>query len=136
MQHDEFYVHGVIDSPCYPNSSSFAAYLYPSVVPGEIQKKMADISKKLLTHIGFDNAAFNIDFFWDETKNTIKLVEVNPRVSMIYSALFHKVEGVSNHQIPLDLVLDCLPVIEKQDDRFNVAAVSYIPAISRSIPSI
>ena len=52
MQHGEFYVHGVIDSPCYPNSSSFAAYLYPSVVPGEIQKKMADISKKLLTHIG------------------------------------------------------------------------------------
>jgi len=125
MQHGKFYVHGVIDSPCYPNSSAFSSYQYPSLVPEKVQQNMADISKQYLEHIGFDNAAFNIDFFWDKTKNTIRLVEVNPRVSVIYSALFHKVEGVSNHQIPLNLVLDRVPMIEKQANVFNVAAVFF-----------
>nr|MCH9756230.1 ATP-grasp domain-containing protein [Gammaproteobacteria bacterium] len=125
MQSGQFYVHGVIDSPCYPNSSAFSAYQYPSIVPEAVQQEMANISKRFLESIGFDNAAFNIDFFWDKTKNTLRLVEVNPRVSVVYSALFHQVEGISNHQIALNLALGRLPKIEKQCEDFDVAAVFF-----------
>jgi hypothetical protein len=125
MQQGKFYVHGVIDSPCYPNSSAFFAYQYPSVVPDVVQQKMASISKQFLEYIGFDNAAFNIDFFWDKSKNTLRLVEVNPRISVVYSKLFHQVEGVSNHQVSLNLALNHPPVIEKNQYDFNVASVFF-----------
>jgi hypothetical protein len=125
MQQGIFYMHGVIDSPCYPNASAFFSYQYPSVVPDAVQQKMASISKQFLEHIGFDNAAFNIDFFWDKSKNTLQLVEVNPRISVVYSKLFQKVEGVSNHQVSLNLAMNKPPIIKKKQHVCHVAAVFF-----------
>ncbi|NIR28776.1 MAG: ATP-grasp domain-containing protein, partial [Gammaproteobacteria bacterium] len=82
----EGYVHegevvpyGIVDSIRYPQVLSFFYYLYPSKLPERVQERMGELTKTVMTHIGFDNSAFNIEFFWDEVQDQIWLLEINTR---------------------------------------------------------
>jgi biotin carboxylase len=122
MKDGVFYAYGVIDSLCYPDTSSFFAYQYPSIVPEAVQHEMAHIGERFLRHIDFDNAAFNIEFFWDKEKDTLGLLEINPRIASGHNYIFQKVNGVSNIQAPLNIALNHLPVVQGSHKMFRVAA--------------
>ena len=64
---------------------------------------MREISGRALTHVGFDNAAFNIEFFWEPATDAIRLLEINTRIAQHHSDLFEKVHGASNHQAMIDV---------------------------------
>jgi len=98
-------VHGIIDSVRYPNRSSFLRYQYPSRLPRRVQKRMVDVTARVLAQVGYDDAAFNVEYFWDAGSRRLWLLEVNTRVAQHHSDLFEKVDGASNHQVTLDVAL-------------------------------
>ena len=125
----EGYVHegevvpyGTVDSIRYPQVLSFFYYFYPSKLPRRVQNEMYDITRKIMAHIGYDNAAFNIEFFWDELQDQLWLLEINTRVSQSHCDLFEYVDGVSHQQVTVDLGLGRKPDMPSGEGAFNVGA--------------
>ncbi len=113
---------GIIDSIRYENGVSFFRYEYPSSLPYKIQERMIRITEKIISFIGFDNSAFNIEYFWDREKDKIWLLEINTRVSQSHSDIFEKVDGASNQAITVDVALGRDPEFPYQRGRFPRAA--------------
>ena len=51
---------------------------------------MIRITEKIISHIGFDNSAFNIEYYWDRGRDKIWLLEINTRVSQSHSDVLKK----------------------------------------------
>ncbi|WP_110666109.1 ATP-grasp domain-containing protein [Salinicola halophilus] len=143
----EGYVHegrvepyGIVDSLRYPHVLSFLCYHYPSTLPEPIQAKMRELTVTVLEHIGFDNAAFNVEFFWDEVQNRIWLLEINTRISQSHCDIFEKVDGVSHQQVTVDLALGRSPDMPHREGEFPVAGkffyrVFFGDAVVSQVPS-
>jgi len=120
--HDgEVVPYGTVDSIRYPQVLSFFYYLYPSTLPRRIQDQMNEITRKIMAHIGYDNAAFNIEYYWDEVQNTIWLLEINTRIAQSHCDLFEMVDGVSHQQVTVDLGLGQKPDMPQGEGSENVA---------------
>ncbi|WP_366658320.1 ATP-grasp domain-containing protein [Fodinicurvata sp. EGI_FJ10296] len=114
--------YGIVDSIRYPQVLSFFYYLYPSQLPQRVQKKMGDLARTVMSHVGYDNSAFNIEFFWDEVQDRIWLLEINTRVAQSHCDLFEKVDGLSHQQVTIDLGLGRRPVMPHREGAYNVGA--------------
>jgi len=112
---------GIIDSIRYSQVISFFRYQYPSRLPARIQRKMKQISERIMKHVGYDNSSFNIEYFWDETQDKVWLLEINTRISQSHSDLFEKVDGVSNQQVTIDLALGQKPNMPSREGQFPLA---------------
>jgi hypothetical protein len=113
---------GIIDSVRYQNGSSFFRYQYPSTLPDLVREKMIEITKTVISHIGFDNSAFNIEYFWDRERNHIWLLEINTRVSMSHSDVFEKVDGQTNQQVSVQVACGERPDFPKGQGPYKAAA--------------
>lgn len=113
---------GIIDSIRYQNGSSFFRYQYPSTLPDLVRDKIIEITKKVISHIGFDNSAFNIEYFWDRERNHIWLLEINTRVSMSHSDVFEKVDGQTNQQVSVQVACGERPEFPKGQGPYEAAA--------------
>ncbi|KPQ24473.1 MAG: Biotin carboxylase [Halomonas sp. HL-48] len=132
--------YGIVDSIRYPQVLSFLSYRYPSQLPEHIQHKMQALTRDVMAHIGYDNAAFNIEYFWDEVQDRIWLLEINTRVAQSHCDIFEKVDGVSHQQITVDLALGQLPDMPYRQGAFKVAAkyfyrVFFTDATVSQVPS-
>lgn len=114
--------YGVVDSLREENRSSFSRYEYPSVLPQEIQFRMADVTRRAIQQIGLDNAPFNVEFFYNQTADEVYLLEINPRISQAHTDMFQKVHGVSHHSIMLNLALGRKPKTLYYNGEFSKAA--------------
>jgi ATP-grasp domain len=114
--------YGVVDSIRYPQVLSFFYYLYPSKLPPRVQEKMYELTKKVMTHTGFDNSGFNVEFFWDEVQDHVWLLEINTRIAQSHCDLFEKVDGRSHQQVALDIGLGQRPRMPVREGDYGVAA--------------
>ncbi|MCL7942087.1 ATP-grasp domain-containing protein [Halomonas sp. ATCH28] len=114
--------YGIVDSLRYPQVLSFFHYRYPSGLPDDVQATMVELTDTIMTHIGYDNAAFNVEYFWDEVQGRIWLLEINTRISQSHCDLFEKVDGVSNQQVTIDLGLGRRPDMPHREGAFPIAA--------------
>jgi len=121
-------IYGVVDSVREADSSSFARYEYPSVLPLEIQHRMMDVARGAVTQFGYDNGPFNAEFFYDQTSDSVWLLEINPRASQSHADLFQKVHGVSHLSIVVDLALGRKPKTLERRGQWNVAAHFFLRA--------
>ena len=121
----EVATYGVVDSIHYPQVLSFFYYLYPSRLPPAIQAKMHEISRTVMSYIGYDNSAFNIEFFWDEIQDRIWLLEINTRIAQSHCDLFEMVDGVSHQQVTVDLGLGRKPDLPVGEGASRVAATFF-----------
>ena len=142
MSKGEFAVHGVIDSPKDEHGRHFSRYEYPATsMPEQVQDRMIDASERYLRHIGYDNAAWNIEFMYDEHDDRLWLVEANTRISQSHSELFVKVDGMSNHEVALDVAFGRPPRLPHRRGDFTVAAKCFLwteemdDGIVRRVPS-
>lgn len=126
MYNGRLYTYGVVDSIREANRTSFSRYQYPSKLPKRVQKRMHRLAQQIMTHIGYDGAPFNIEFFWDEMNNHIWLLEINPRISASHCELFEKVDGVSSHDIAVELALGNRPQPLQRVGEFNCAAKFFL----------
>ncbi|WP_458524495.1 ATP-grasp domain-containing protein [Onishia taeanensis] len=132
--------YGIVDSLRYPQVLSFFHYRYPSQLPEPIQAQMKDLTERVMTHIGYDNAAFNIEYFWDEVQGRVWLLEINTRISQSHCDLFEKVDGIGNQQVSLDLGLGRRPAMPSRQGAFPIAAkffyrVFFVDARVTRVPS-
>lgn len=104
------------------HQSSFSSFRYPADVPDEVVVKAKEKIAKLLSHIGFDNSPFNVEFFWDPETNRLSLLEVNPRISKSHAPLFKMVDGLSHHKVAIDLCLGKKPDMPSRQGPDHVAA--------------
>ncbi|HSR72145.1 MAG TPA: hypothetical protein VLL72_07165 [Kiloniellales bacterium] len=119
----EVVVYGVVDSVRSGlHRSCFARYQYPSRMPRRVQARMTDAAERFLHQVGYDDAAFNMEFYWNPEDDSIKLLEVNTRISKSHSPLFMFVDGASHQKVPIDLVLGRRPELPHRRGRYRVAA--------------
>jgi biotin carboxylase len=122
MSAGELTLIGVVDSIRLPNRVSFARFDCPSRLRRATQEKMADIARRALRRIGFDNGLFNIEFFVDERSETPKIIEINPRFSPQFSDLFEKVDGTLTHQYVVEMATGERPAVTRRRGRHRIAA--------------
>lgn len=130
---------GIVDSIRYENGVSFFRYEYPSTLPYKIQERMQRITERIIPAMGFDNSAFNIEYFWNREQDRIWLLEINTRVSQSHSDVFEKVDGASNQAVTVDVALGRDPEFPCQKGRFPRAAKFFWrlfeDGIVRKVPS-
>lgn len=125
----EGYVHrgevtvlGIVDAIRLPNRVSFTRFQYPSRLPAVVQDQMAEIAQRLVPAIGLDSTLFNIELFWDPSRRFPTIIEINSRLSAQFADLFQKVDGVSTHEVLVDLALGRKPHWRRGEGRHKVAA--------------
>jgi hypothetical protein len=123
VQNSEVCVYGVVDSIREGrHRSSFSRYQYPSLIPRRVQRRMVAVTARFLTHIDFDDGPFNIEYYWDSQHDSIRLLEINARISKSHCPLFRHVDGVSHHQVMLDTALGRRPDFPHRQGRYRYAA--------------
>lgn len=129
----EAHIYGIIDSATYPESASFLFYRYPSRLPASLNDRLADISTRVVRQLGLDSVAFNIEYFWDEETDRLRLLEVNPRHSQSHAKLFEYVDGTPNHQCMVRLALGREPALPAREGPFPVAAKWFLRRFSDGV---
>ncbi len=123
VRNGETVIYGVIDSVREGQyQSSFSRYQYPADIPEQTTERASAISAELVNRIGYDNAPFNIEFFWDPDSGDLHLLEINPRISKSHAPLFRMVDGVSHHKVAFDLARGREPDMPKGEGKNKVAA--------------
>jgi biotin carboxylase len=117
----QVYVMGVVDSIMFPNTIAFQRFEYPSSVPTPVQDRMADVARKVMPALGFDNGQFNIEFIYNPEADTVHIVEINPRMSSQFADLFEKVDGTNSYSVLLDLAFGKTPHIKRGEGRHRAA---------------
>lgn len=147
----EPHVYGIVDSVRVPNRSSFARYQYPSSLPSDIQRRITDVTARVMRRVGLDQSPFNMELFYDAPRDSIRVLEINPRLSQSHAPLFELVDGTSHFQVMVDLALGRAPSAPfggrlapghgkaERQGRFGVAAKfflrAYRDAVVEAVPS-
>lgn len=119
----EVRVYGAVDSIREGrHRSCFARYQYPSSIPARVQRRMVEITDRFLRAIGFDHGPFNVEFYWDRHHDRIQLLEINNRISKSHCPLFRHVDGLTHHQVMLDLGLGRPPDFPHRQGPYRYAA--------------
>lgn len=131
VYNQEVVCYGVVDSVNYTGTSSFECYEYPSTLPERVQKRLCDLSQKVISHIGLDCSTFNIEYFYDTARDSIGLLEINPRISQSHANIYEKVDGLPNHELLIDLALDREPRWRQGEGRFRKSAKFFIRSFEK-----
>ncbi|MDX1594935.1 MAG: ATP-grasp domain-containing protein [Gammaproteobacteria bacterium] len=119
----ELEVYGVIDTIRDSHVLSvLSRYQYPSSIPQRVQERMIEVTDRILDAIGFDNAPFNIEYYWDQDSDRFMLLEINGRISQSHCPLFALVDGSSHQQVLIDLALGKRPNPPQREGRHKIAA--------------
>jgi biotin carboxylase len=113
---------GIVDSVMFPGTNVFERFQYPSVLPGSVQDRMADIARTLMASIGYWNAMFNIEFFYDPVADSVSIIEVNPRMASQFADLYEKVDGFNTYSVLLDLAAGIEPRLLRRQGQYRAAA--------------
>lgn len=141
MQGGEFNIHGVFDMPKDARGLQYSRLEYPARISDELRQRMSDISERYLRHIGYDDGCFNVEFMYDEDTDQLRILEVNTRISQSHSELFVLVDGMSNHEVALDVALGVRPMLPDRRGDHEVAAKCLLhiddvaDGIVRAVPS-
>ncbi|WP_345610676.1 ATP-grasp domain-containing protein [Pseudonocardia adelaidensis] len=124
--HDgEVVVYGVLDSITYPGRSSFLRHQYPSQLPDLVQKRLVEVSERVIGRVGLNWTTFSVEFFCDPDSGDVALLEINPRHSQSHAELFAAVDGIANHHAMVQLALGRAPDLPTGEGPYEIAAKWY-----------
>jgi hypothetical protein len=118
-------VYGVLDSITYPERSSFLRHQYPSQLPERVQRRLVEVSERVIAGIGLDWTTFSVEFFCDPGSGDVCLLEINPRHSQSHAQLFADVDGIANHHAMVELALGRDPGLPRGKGPYEIAAKWY-----------
>lgn len=118
---DEPRVYGVVESVLYPGTSNFLRYEYPAPIPSDVDERMVRASQRVMGRIGIGWGSFNIEYFWDEESDRIRLLEINPRLSQSHAEIFELVDGAPHFHSMVQLALGQEPRMPHRRGRYAVA---------------
>lgn len=93
VHHGHVRIHGIFDIHRATDGSTFTHYTYPSARSEAACEQMRRIATDLMRRVGYDDGAFNIEFFVDEGSGRTWILEINPRISQEHSHLTEWVDG-------------------------------------------
>ena len=112
---------GVVDCVMYPGTHAFRRFEYPSAIPHSLKSRIEALSRTVIQAIGFDHGAFNIEFCYDPERDTLRVIEMNPRLASQLADLYARVDGTNPYSLLLDLALGREPKLERGAGRFAQA---------------
>jgi biotin carboxylase len=118
----DFAIVGIVDSIMFPDTISFQRFEYPSSLDERIQWRMSDIAIRFMRSVGFDNGLFNVEMMYDEDKDAVHIIEVNPRMCPQFADLMEKVNGINTYEVALDIAAGRRPTLSSDSARFGAAA--------------
>lgn len=116
---------GIVDSVMFPESLSFRSFEYPSRLPQPVLVRMAQATRTVIEALALDDLCFNVEFFYDEARDRVALIEVNPRMSYQFGDLFEKVDGTNTFDVQLAIATGAAVEFRHGTGRFE-AAVSFV----------
>ncbi len=96
---------GVVDSVFFPGTLSFARFEYPSRLPPRVQERMGRIAERVIAGVGLDRTFFNVEFFYCEENNSIRIIEINGRMASQFAPLYRMLHGIDMYAMQLDMAL-------------------------------
>ncbi|MFW6050440.1 MAG: ATP-grasp domain-containing protein [Myxococcota bacterium] len=118
----EVEVYGIVDSIREGHHPSFSRYQYPSRLPERARRRMVESAERVVRHLGLDDSPFNVEYYYDEVHDRIRLLEINARISKSHSPLFERVDGASNLLVMVATGLGERPAMPRGRGRYTVAA--------------
>ena len=106
----------------FPNTLSFQRFEYPSALASEVQDRMAAVARAVISGIGFDHGLFNVEMMYDAAKDSIRIIEINPRMASQFADLYEKVDGTNTYQVLVDLALGVAPTLKRRQGKYRFAA--------------
>lgn len=117
----QIYPLGITDSVMFPLSYAFKRFEYPSRLAPAVQRRMETIAAQVMQAVGFDFGLFNMELYYHEATDSIKIVEINPRLARQFCDMHEKVDGRNSLDMLIALSLQqALP--EKTPPRYGCAA--------------
>jgi biotin carboxylase len=116
---------GVVDCVMYPGTNAFRRFEYPSAIPAPLQARIETLTRQVIDAIGFDHGAFNVEFCYDPERDTLRVIEMNPRLASQLADLYARVDGTNPYQLLLDLALGEAPGLARGAGRF-ARATSFV----------
>jgi hypothetical protein len=114
---------GVTDSVKYPGTNSFERFEYPSALPAKRLAELADVSRRVVPALAFDDGFFNAEFFVPDD-GPATLIEVNGRLASQFAPLVQAVHGRSTYDALFALACGDDPGWDPQPP--SCFAVSYV----------
>jgi biotin carboxylase len=112
---------GITDSVMFPDTYAFKRFDYPSRLSAAVQKRMQDIATTVMQATGFDFGLFNMELYYREEFDDIKIVEINPRLARQFCDMHEKVDGQNTFDLLLALHLG-QPIPKKTSPQYSCAA--------------
>ena len=112
----------MVDSLLFPDTISFLRFEYPSSLERNVQNRLAELVKSLISQTSLDNTLFNVECIYNPITDKIYIVEINPRISSQFADLFERVDGFNTYEILLDIALNQKPHFCRGQGIFNIAA--------------
>lgn len=106
---DEPRVLGVVDSVFHPMVASFSRFDFPSALPADVQRRMGEIARRTVHHLGLRDTMFNLELNWNPDNDRVHIIEVNPRMAGQFADLYEKVLGMNSYEIALALAAGDAP---------------------------
>jgi Carbamoyl-phosphate synthase L chain, ATP binding domain len=96
---------GVVDAIMYPGTQAFMRWEHPSRLAPAVQRRALDVAQRFLNAIGYTHGFFNLEFFYDERDDSLRVIECNPRLASQFSDLYERVHGTNLHAMAVALAL-------------------------------
>lgn len=109
VQANAVHVLGIVDSVFAPGTIAFSRFEYPSALSRDVQERMADIARRLMLGLRYNDALFNIEFMFDPDSGKLAIIEINPRMASQFADLYEKVDGYNSYTVLLDLAAGRIP---------------------------
>ncbi len=94
---------GCVDEIMYPGTDAFARFQYPSRLPDAVLARARDLTRRIMSGLGFDHGFFNIEFFFDPATDALKLIEINPRLASQLADFYERVDGLRVFDMLIEL---------------------------------
>lgn len=121
---------GIVDSIMIPGTISFDRFEYPSSLEETIQMRMHQIVTTLIESLQLQHGLFNVELMYNPEKDSIHIIEINPRMSAQFADLYEKVDGTNTYQIALDLATGKRPCRTKRTGLHKKAAACLMRSTS------
>ncbi len=115
-------VMGIIDAIMFPDTFSFKRFQYPSTLPDDVLLRMEQIAATFMEGIGYDNAMFNIEMIYNPKKDTVHIIEINPKIASQFPDLFEKVDGSNTYEVMMRIALGMPPGFTRGSGKYKIAA--------------
>ncbi len=99
VQHGKVTLLGIVDEIMYPGTHAFLRFAYPSCWQNQLQQRAQQLTEKILSQLGYDHGCFNLEYFYDVANDSLKLIEVNPRMSTQTADFYRLVNGIDAYAI-------------------------------------